>query len=215
MNNINNISQSTFTQSTSKKTTSKGNTTIENIYSEIKEETTLVAATYETVEGEGETSNQSGNYTVDIEKIQAMKDESDQRMLELFRDTVKGTGLKQLGGIRSIIEKLENGEKVTLEIEFTAEDVEQAKIDVAEGGYWSAEETSTRLVDFAKAISGGDPSKIELLKDAFKAGFSEIEEMFGGELPELSYDTYDLTMDKFAAWQEEGNTETEVNIDTE
>ncbi len=140
------------------------------------------------------------NYQVDMEKIQQMKDETDQRMLEMFRNTVKGTGLKQLGGVRGILDKLRQGEKVTLEIEYTVEDVEQAKVDVAEGGYWSAEETSDRLVDFAKALSGNNPEKAEMLKDAFEKAFKEIEEMFGGELPQLSYDTFDKTMEKFDLW---------------
>ncbi len=76
-----------------------------------------------------------------------------------------------------------------LSIEYTAEDVEQAQKDLAPGGYWSADETSTRLVDFAKALSGGDPAKAAMLKDAFEQGFKEIEEMFGGTLPDISYET--------------------------
>lgn len=139
-------------------------------------------------------------YTVDMEKIRAMKEETEARLWELFKDTARGTGLKQLGGVRGILDRLRAGEKVTLEIEYTPEDVEQAKVDVAEGGYWSAEETSNRLIDFAKALSGGDPEKASLLKDAFVKAFEEIEEMFGGELPQLSYDTYDLTIEKFNDW---------------
>lgn len=209
MNNEISISQATLSQtSTLKETKTNGKTTIESTITETYEEISLVSATYE--QSEGEETEKLGQYTVDLEKVQAMKDEQDQRMLQLFSDTVKGTGLKQLGGIRGILEKLRAGEEVTLEIEFTEEDVEQAKIDVAEGGYWSAEETSDRLVDFAKALSGGNPEKAEMLKEAFVAGFKEVEEMFGGELPELSYNTYDLTMSKFEAWENGEETGLEV-----
>lgn len=209
MNNEISISQATLSQtSTLKETKTNGKTTIESTITEAYEEISLVSATYE--QSEGEETEKLGQYTVDLEKVQAMKDEQDQRMLQLFSDTVKGTGLKQLGGIRGILEKLRAGEEVTLEIEFTEEDVEQAKIDVAEGGYWSAEETSDRLVDFAKALSGGNPEKAEMLKEAFVAGFKEVEEMFGGELPELSYNTYDLTMSKFEAWENGEETGLEV-----
>lgn len=145
----------------------------------------------------------NGKYKVDLEKVKAMKEETDQRMLDLFRDTSRNTGLKQLGGIRGILDKIRNGEEVSLEIEYTAEDVEKAKQEVAEGGYWSAEETSTRLLDFAKALSGGDPSKSAMLKDAFIKGFEEVKEMFGGKLPELSERTYDQTIEKFDAWANE------------
>jgi len=205
MNTSVNISQISYSQSkTLNETTKNEKTALENAPTKIQKETPIVAATYEP-KNEEETLAQLGKYTVDMEKVQAMKDETDQHLLELFKDTVRGTSLKQLGGVRGILEKLRNGEKVTLEIEYTAKDVEQAKIDVAKGGYWSAEETSTRLVDFAKALSGGNPAKAKMLKEAFVKAFKEIEEMFGGELPDLSYDTYDLTMDKFAAWETESN----------
>jgi hypothetical protein len=85
----------------------------------------------------------------------------------------------------------------------TDEEIAQAQADIAPGGYWSAEETSNRLVDFAKALSGEDPEKIGVLQDAFKKAFKEIEEMFGGTLPDISYDTYDMTMKKFDEWANE------------
>ena len=147
----------------------------------------------------------NGKYKVDLDKVKAMKEETEQRMLDLFRDTSRNTGLKQLGGIRGILDKLRNGEEVSLEIEYTAEDVEKAKQDVAPGGYWSAEKTSDRLLEFAKSLSGGDPSKSALLKDAFIKGFEEVKEMFGGKLPELSEETYAMTIEKFDAWANEAS----------
>jgi len=204
MINSGNINQTSANKSmTTNETKDNNKQTTKMSSSEGHKETNLVAASYEsTVKSQEEKKLDS--YTVDLEKVKAMKEETDLRMLELFKDTTLKTSLKQLGGVRGILEKLRNGEKVTLEIEFTAEDVEQAKIDVAEGGYWSAEETSSRLVDFAKALSGGDPEKAAMLKDSFVEAFKEIEEMFGGELPELSYETYDLTMSKFDAWETDG-----------
>lgn len=207
-----NLTQASYTatQATSKTKTNGKETTTTTLTQSI-EEAKLSAVVYEPVKKE-ESNKDLTNYTVDMDKIKAMKEETDLRMLELFKDTAKNTGLKQLGGVRGILEKLRAGEKVTLEIEYTAEDVEQAKIDVAEGGYWSAEETSNRLIDFAKALSGGDPAKAAMLKDSFDKAFKEIEEMFGGTLPDLSYNTYDLTMKKFDAW--ESGTESSNELDT-
>ena len=37
----------------------------------------------------------------------------------------------------------------------------QAQADIAEDGYWGVNQTSDRIVDFAKALSGGNPDKIE------------------------------------------------------
>lgn len=195
-----NQSLTSLTQSTSKNGEQTSSTLINS--SETYEETSFLAAEYIPSQDEPE-AKKAPTYTVDMEKVKAMKEDTDRRMLELFKDTAKGTGLKQLGGIRGILDKIKNGEKVTLEIEYTANDVEQAKADVAEGGYWSAEKTSDRLVDYAKALSGGDPSKATMLKDAFTTAFKEIEKMFGGKLPELSNQTYDLTLEKFKQWSEE------------
>lgn len=207
MVNLVNFNQSSYSQSItslSQSTTTPNGQSTTNLVSATTnyEEISLVAAEY--IPSQEESSEKKSiTYTVDMDKVKAMKEETDRRMLELFKDTAKNTGLKQLGGIRGILDKLAQGEKVTLEIEYTAEDVEKAKADVAEGGYWSPEETSNRLLDFAKALSGGDPTKANMLKDSFDKAFKEIEDMFGGKLPDISYDTYNLTMDKFQKWSEE------------
>ena len=40
-------------------------------------------------------------------------------------------------------------------------------------------------------------------KDAFKKGFKQAEETWGGELPEISQKTYDAVLEKFDAWANE------------
>lgn len=77
----------------------------------------------------------------------------------------------------------------------------QAAID--EGGPYSPENTSDRIVDFAKAISGGDKSKLKVLRGAIEKGFEEAAKAFGGKLPEISKETHTLIMDKLDAWEQE------------
>ena len=79
----------------------------------------------------------------------------------------------------------------------------QAQADIAEDGYWGVEQTSDRIVDFAKALCGGDPDKIEEMKEAFEKGFKQAQETWGGELPEISQRTYDAVFEKFDAWAAE------------
>ncbi len=79
----------------------------------------------------------------------------------------------------------------------------QAQADIAEDGYWGVEQTSSRILDFAKALTGGDPDKIEEMRDAFEKGFKQATETWGGELPEISQKTYDATMKKFDDWAAE------------
>ena len=73
----------------------------------------------------------------------------------------------------------------------------QAQADIAEDGYWGVEQTSSRIVDFAVALTGGDPDKVEEMREAFKKGFKQAEKTWGGELPEISQKTYDAVMKKF------------------
>ena len=83
----------------------------------------------------------------------------------------------------------------------------QAQEDISENGYWGVEQTSQRILDFAKALSGGDVSKADLLLDAFKKGYEEATGAWGKELPEISKKTYEAVEEKFAAWKNESNND--------
>ncbi|HHV09420.1 MAG TPA: hypothetical protein GXX75_03950 [Clostridiales bacterium] len=78
----------------------------------------------------------------------------------------------------------------------------QAKKDIAEDGYWGVDQTSERLVSFAKALTGGDPSKAEEMIAAVKKGFKAAEKAWGGELPEISKKTLDAAIKKLEAWRD-------------
>ena len=84
----------------------------------------------------------------------------------------------------------------------------QAEADIAEDGYWGVEQTSDRILDFAKALAGNDPDKAEEMLEAFKKGFKEATKTWGDELPDISQKTYDAVMEKFEAWKNESATET-------
>jgi hypothetical protein len=73
----------------------------------------------------------------------------------------------------------------------------QAQQDISEDGYWGVKQTSDRIVDFANALTGGDPSKIEEMREAFKKGFKQATKAWGGDLPDISQQTYDAVMEKF------------------
>lgn len=83
----------------------------------------------------------------------------------------------------------------------------QAQADIAEDGYWGVEQTSSRIIDFAKALTGGDPDKIEEMRDAFEKGFKQATNSWGGKLPDISQRTYDATMQKFDDWANEAAAE--------
>lgn len=78
----------------------------------------------------------------------------------------------------------------------------QAQKDIVEDGYWGVEQTSERLLSFAKALSGGDPSKADLMIKAVKKGFGQAEKAWGGKLPQISRDTLDRTISKMESWRD-------------
>ncbi len=73
----------------------------------------------------------------------------------------------------------------------------QAQADIAEDGYWGVNATSDRIVDFAVALAGDDPEKLEEMRAAFQKGFDQATKTWGGELPDISQRTYDAVMEKF------------------
>lgn len=85
----------------------------------------------------------------------------------------------------------------------------QAQADIAEDGYWGVEQTSDRILDFAKALAGNDSEKADELLAAFKKGFQQATGSWGKELPDISKRTYDAVLEKFDQWKKSGKT-TEV-----
>ena len=73
----------------------------------------------------------------------------------------------------------------------------QAEEDISEDGYWGVKKTSERILDFAKALAGDDPEKLENMRVAFEKGFAQAEKTWGGELPEISQKTYAAVMHGF------------------
>ncbi len=73
----------------------------------------------------------------------------------------------------------------------------QAQADIAEDGYWGVKQTSSRILDFANALTGGDPDKIEEMRSAFEKGYKQAEKTWGGSLPDISKRTYDAVMKGF------------------
>lgn len=84
----------------------------------------------------------------------------------------------------------------------------QAEKDIAEDGYWGVQQTSDRIIDFATALTGGDPSKIEEMREAFKKGYKQAEKTWGGQLPDISQRTYDAVMEKFDKMAEDAGLTT-------
>lgn len=93
--------------------------------------------------------------------------------------------------------------KITIgdnEIDIASLTPEKARELISDNGYFGVEQTSDRIFQFATGIAGGDPSRIEAIKEGIDKGFAEAKKAFGDWLPDISYQTYDAVMEKLDAW---------------
>jgi hypothetical protein len=73
--------------------------------------------------------------------------------------------------------------------------VDEAKKLVSDNGFFGVSKTSERVSNFAFGIS---KDNVELLKESRKGlvqGFNEAEKLWGGKLPDISYQTQDKTLE--------------------
>jgi len=130
---------------------------------------------------------------VDVKEVDKLW-EATEKATQHLRDLVEKLILNQ-GKATSLSED----DSITIDSKTRAE----AKKAISEDGEWGVKAVSSRIVAFAKAISGGDKSKFEEIKSAIDAGFNEAERILGGALPEISQKTYDEVMSQLNQWANE------------
>jgi hypothetical protein len=81
--------------------------------------------------------------------------------------------------------------------------IAKAQEDIGENGYYGVQQTSQRILDFAKAITGGDPSKIGKMREMAQRAFDDVAKIMGGwdKLPDISKQTYEAVMKGFDDWE--------------
>lgn len=202
--NVNGITTNTSVYSTSaaktsEQTAAKTETTTANETGVVYEPSNATAA---------DAAKAVKKYTPNTELVNKLKADAEARTAQLkslVEKLIAGQG-NAIGTADDIWSFLRTGD-FTVDAATKA----QAQADIAEDGYWGVEATSDRILDFAKALTGGDPDKIEEMRDAFKKGFEQATETWGGKLPDISQRTYESTLAKFDAWAEEANGTTEVS----
>lgn len=140
-----------------------------------------------------------------VSKLKADQEERQKQLQNIVEQlmTKQGQTFNSANGIWSILAggNLEVDEETKL----------QAQKDIAEDGYWGVKQTSERILDFANALTGGDPDKIEEMREAFKKGYKQAEDTWGGKLPEISQKTYDAVMAGFDKMAEDAGITTETD----
>ncbi len=148
--------------------------------------------TYDTYEKGKTTSYDRAEADKAIKAAENSKAESMQKLLTSMLNTQYGKYVKAMpsSNLKNYFSNLEVDDATRL----------QAQQDISEDGYWGVNQTAGRILDFAKALAGDDPDKLEEMKAAVEKGFKLAENMWGGSLPSISQQTYNKVMEGFDEW---------------
>ena len=201
---VNGVTNSTSTYETAYQTSQPATATE-------KEQTTAASneketgVVYEQSKNAATTSSTKKTYTQNTDLVAKMKADQQSRQQQL-QDIVnkmlsqQGDTYNKANGIWSIL----SSGNFTVDAATKA----QAEKDISEDGYWGVKQTSERILDFATALTGGDPSQIEKMRAAFKKGYEQAEKTWGGKLPDISKQTYDAVMAGFDKMAEDAGITT-------
>ena len=141
-----------------------------------------------------------------VEQLKADQEANKQRLLDMVHDTLSDqlSAFKAANGDNedSVWRFLASGK-------FTVSEAakEEAKKAISEDGFYGVKNTSDRILEMAKALTGGDPDKIEDMRNAFKKGFDQATKSWGRDLPDISHKTYDAVMEGFDNWAKESQVQ--------
>lgn len=138
-----------------------------------------------------------------VARLKADAEQRTQQLQDLVKDMMSKQG-NAYGSANSMWKFLSGGN-------FTVDAATKSKAqaDIAEDGYWGVNKTSDRILEFAEALSGGEPKKMEEMRNAFIKGYKQATGTWGKDLPDISSRTYDAVMEKFDKYAEDNKTETE------
>ena len=129
--------------------------------------------------------------------INAIRQQTAEQLIQMLIDVLNQQGLRghiarsnMIGEILAMKDYLDSGGIIS------SEEQAAAAAAIAEDGPWGVEAVSDRIVAMAVALSGGDESKFQMMKSAIEAGFKAAEAIWGGTLPDISYRTFEVTMEK-------------------
>lgn len=148
------------------------------------------AAVYESSASKSSATKKTANAKI-ASQIKAANDARVAQLQNIVQQLIAGQG-DAYGKAKNMWQFLASG-NYTVDAATKA----QAQADIAEDGYWGVNATSDRIVDFAVALAGDDPEKLEEMRAAFQKGFDQATETWGGQLPDISQRTYDAVMEKF------------------
>ena len=147
----------------------------------------------------------SGSIDTDtVNRLQAELKYKQQQFAGLVEKLLGKQG-KKSNDLMDLLKGLKNG---TIKVDDAT--AAQAQKEIGEDGYWGVEQTSNRLVEMAKALSGNDPEKADAMIAAMEKGFKQATKAFGDDLPSICRDTVDAATKKLNDWKASFNSTTET-----
>jgi hypothetical protein len=182
-----------------------GISTVSDAYTRVTATSETASSSASTTDTENTTTTTTDDTAVVYDKSKLSEDDRKTIVAQLKADQEKRqTQLTEL--VQNMISKQATTFGTATDIwkflasgDFTvdAETKAKAQEDISEDGYWGVEQTSDRIVQFATALAGDDSDALSKMRDAFLKGYSQAEDTWGGELPDISKKTYDAVLEKF------------------
>lgn len=174
---------STTTKATEKKTAEKKNTKDTGVVYEPSKKT------------ESKDTSKVNDYQSVIKQMKGELSSKNQQLQNLV-DQLLSKQAKKYTTLKDLFTDIKDGK-----VDVDPATIAQAQKDVADDGYWGVNQTSDRLVDMAKALSGGDSSKADTMIAAIKKGFDQAAKAWGGNLPDICQKTIDAAVQKLNDWK--------------
>ena len=186
-------SQTTSYSSASSTTTKTGNKKQSEAVSSEKDK----GVVYEPSQATESKKDSSVKDYANIAKKMKAELNSKNQLLQNLVDQLLSKQANKYTSFAQLFEDVKNGK-----ISVDPTTVAQAQKDIAEDGYWGAEQTSDRLVSMAQALSGGDTEKADKMIAAIKKGYEQATNAWGGKLPDICQRTIDLATKKLESWRD-------------
>jgi uncharacterized protein YdhG (YjbR/CyaY superfamily) len=133
------------------------------------------------------------NQTPDLETLLEESSRKAQEIINLILPLVEQQGLN--------LAKLVSGEQ---KLNVDPETIAAAKAAIDTDGEFGVQKTAERILTFAKAAIGNDPSKLDEVRAAVERGFKEAADFLGGSLPEISQKTLEVIQTEFDRLKTDG-----------
>ncbi len=158
------------------------------------------------------------SHVYDANKVKALWDQAHSATAALRNVVMSMLGTKKEGESIGQGYYAVRAEPEKYDIEVPDDVRAEAEQMVSEDGYYGAKQTTSRLMDFAKALGGENVTvdTIEELRKGAQQGFDDVAKSFGGfdKMPDVTKKTYEALMKAFDDWKTSISAPAEVPATT-